>query len=165
MKKVISALFVAMLMVTLLSGGVTVSAERESEEFIPVYTIEDLYNIRNDMDANYRLMNDIDLTEATAKGGDWDFEGRGWNPIGSNNVYGNEPFTGIFDGDNHTVKGMRIEITKFPDGTGDVVYIGLFANVSGEIKNLNMEGGIISVSTSCTVYAGSVGGACGNEKV
>ena len=57
------------------------------EGYIGVYTIEDLYCVRNDLTANYILMNDIDLSEATAEGGDWNYGGRGWNPIGSDNIY------------------------------------------------------------------------------
>lgn len=135
------------------------AAGEESDEFIPVRTIEDLYNIRDDLNANYRLMNDIDLTEATAKGGDWDFMGNGWNPIGSNDVYGDGTFTGIFDGGDHTIKGMRIEVAEWPAGTGDGVYLGLFARVSGEIRNLHMESGKIeNVIGRETVYVGSIAG-------
>ena len=60
-----SALTAAMLVLNLsgMTPAVQVAGE-ESEEFIPIRTIEELYNIRNDLDGNYRLMNDIDLTEA-----------------------------------------------------------------------------------------------------
>ena len=148
----------------------TAALEEDTEEFIPVYTIEDLYNIRNDLDANYRLMNDIDLTEATAKGGDWDFMGNGWNPIGSNDVYGGETFTGIFDGGGHTIKGMRIEVAKWPAGVDKTVFLGLFARVSGKVYSLSISGSIeITVNLwsiidtgrynySMYVYAGGIAG-------
>ena len=41
------------------------------EGYTPIYTIDDLYAVRNDLSGNYILMNDIDLSE-TAPGGDWD---------------------------------------------------------------------------------------------
>ena len=87
-----------------------------SDGFIEIRTIEDLYNVRDDLTANYILMNDIDRTEATAKGGDWDFMGNGWNPIGSNDIYSNEEFSGIFDGNGHKINGLRIDVTTLPFG-------------------------------------------------
>ena len=162
--------FLLTLVIMLESGdlpfaGLSASAEKmptvaeDTEEFIPVYTIEDLYNIRDDLDANYRLMNDIDLTQATAEGGDWDFMGNGWNPIGSNDVYGGETFTGIFDGDGHSIIGMRIEVNNWPGGTGEYAYLGLFARVSGEIRDLHMESGTIeNTDEYFNVYAGSIAG-------
>lgn len=128
-------------------------AGEESEEFIPIRTIEELYNIRNDLDGNYRLMNDIDLTEATAKGGDWDYMGNGWNPIGSNDVYGAEAFTGTFDGDGHAIIGMRIEVTTWPAGAGDEVFLGLFARIDGgTVKNLVLTDGNVSNPTPKKMY-------------
>jgi len=136
----------------------TASLEEDTEDFIPVYTIEDLYNIRNDLEANYRLMNDIDLTEATAEGGDWDFEGRGWNPIGSDNIYAADKiFSGIFDGDGHTIIGMRIDTNNSrPQGSSNI-YAGLFSNLSGEVRNLNLINCNISIYNSPDkIYVGSL---------
>jgi hypothetical protein len=42
-------------------------------EYQEIRTIADLYAIRDNLRGNYILMNDIDLSEATAKGGSWDF--------------------------------------------------------------------------------------------
>ena len=50
-------------------------------EITEISTVEDLYMINFDLAGNYKLINDIDLSEATAKDGDWDFGGRGWEPI------------------------------------------------------------------------------------
>ncbi|MCM1364999.1 MAG: hypothetical protein NC122_06150 [Faecalibacterium sp.] len=130
------------------------------EGYIGVYTIEDLYCVRNDLTANYILMNDIDLSEATAEGGDWNFGGRGWNPIGSNDVYGSSAFSGIFDGNNYSIKGMNININKksLPSGTSGYIYIGLFSRVSGIIKNLKVFGDItvFSVSDYKDYYIGTI---------
>jgi hypothetical protein len=105
----------------------------EEHPFVEVYTILDLYNIRYNLDGNYILMNDIDLTAATAEGGDWDFDGRGWNPIGGEDIYSNSAFSGIFDGNGHSIKGMRINLTNSnaPSGIVKETNIGLFANVTG----------------------------------
>ena len=62
----------------------SVSAEESIPDgYTPIRTIEDLYGINNDLSGNYILMNDIDMTEDTAPGGDWDINGTGWEPIGS----------------------------------------------------------------------------------
>ena len=99
-----------------------------------IRTIEDLYSIRNNLSGNYILMNDIDLTEATAQGGDWD-SGKGWTPIGDED----NPFIGSFDGNRNSIIGLRSQ-------TG-----GLFYSIkNATIKNLdiiqaNVVGGTIAV--------------------
>lgn len=164
MKKILSIVLVLVLSLgsfSLASFAATDTTEHLTEVpegYVGVYTIEDLYCVRNDLTANYILMNDIDLTEATAEGGDWDFYGNGWNPIGSKDVYGNSEFKGIFDGNGYAVKGMRIEINNIPSGTGDM-YLGLFSSVSGTIKNLTVEGNIYaSVKRNNNLYIGGIAG-------
>lgn len=133
--------------------------------FVPIYTIADLYNIRDDLTANYILMNDIDLTEATAKGGDWDYDGRGWNPIGSDDVYSNSAFTGEFDGNGHSIIGMRI-VVNGDDGVGTSRYVGLFANNKGEISNLSIESVYVNIydtSMNTTWYSGAICGTNSGE--
>lgn len=110
------------------------------KEFTPIYTVADLYNVRNDLTANYILMNDIDLSVATADGGDYDFNGNGWNPIGSNDIYDDLEFSGIFNGNGYTISGMRIALSALPSGSNAYgIYLGLFANVSGTVKNLKIR--------------------------
>ncbi len=93
------------------------------EGYKPVYDIGDLYSIRDDLSANYILMNDIDMSVDTAEGGDYD-RGNGWEPI--------QNFKGDFDGNGYRILGMHI----FGD-TGDK-RVGLFGSTSGTIKNLGM---------------------------
>ena len=139
---------------------VTVSAADdepvEPTEFEEISTVEDLYMINFDLAGNYKLMNDIDLSEDTAQGGDWDFGGRGWEPIGSNGIYsGSTPFTGTFDGNGFEITGLQIRVNSLPSGTG-TSYVGLFANNAGTIKNLTVSG---SISASAqTYYVGAVAG-------
>lgn len=162
MKKFLSIVLVILLsfscfsMVSFAETNTTEHLTEVPEGYVGVYTVEDLYCVRNNLAANYILMNDIDLTEATAKGGDWDFYGNGWNPIGSNDIYGSLVFSGTFDGNGYAVKGMRIEINKIPSGTKDL-HLGLFSYVSGTIKNLTVEGSIYaSVSRNYGLHAGSI---------
>lgn len=117
----------------------------DGESYIEIRTVEDLYFVRNNLTANYILMNDIDLTEATKVGGDWDFMGNGWNPIGSNDVYGFGKFSGTFNGNGHKITGLRINATKYPSGATSPSYVGLFSSVSGTVKNLTVEGSVRSV--------------------
>ncbi len=135
--------------------------------FNEIKTIEDLYNIRLDLSANYILMNDIDLTEATAVGGDWDYDGKGWNPIGSNDIYDDIAFSGIFDGNGYSIIGMRINLTSanVPSGAGSNTYAGLFTNIIGEVRNLNIKNvNIESVYASDDSYVGAIS-ACNNGTI
>ncbi len=166
MKKVTS-LFLALLMIfSSIPFSVSVFAEEgeAEEEIIPVYTIEDLYAINNNMSGHYVLMNDIDMTEATAEGGDWDYMGNGWDPIGSGGAYKDTAFTGVFDGNGYEIVGMRIDISEsnLPSGVGDMC-IGLFSKNNGTIKNLGISGGEITVTLTNKTggsycYIGSVVG-------
>lgn len=139
---------------------VTVSAADdepvEPTEFEEISTVEDLYMINFDLAGNYKLMNDIDLSEATAKGGDWDYVGNGWEPIGSKGIYSNStPFTGTFDGNGFEIKGLRIDYKTNPSGTGSA-YVGLFSANTGTIKNLTVSG---SITASLNAYeVGTIAG-------
>ncbi len=86
--------------------------------FIPVYDSMDLYCVRFDLSGKYILMSDIDLTDDIAPGGDLELESRGWDPIGGEGRYTNLAFTGVFDGNGHTISGMWINIDETFTGTG-----------------------------------------------
>lgn len=161
MKKTISLLLVLIMSFSCFSlvsfAETTKTAEHLTEVpegYIGVYTVEDLYFVRNDLTANYILMNDIDLSEATAEGGEWNYGGRGWNPIGSNDIYSNGAFSGVFEGNNYSITGLNIDIDSYPVGTGNNVYVGLFANVSGTVRNLTVEGRITTERTKTYSYSG-----------
>ena len=91
------------------------------EGYTPIYTIDDLYAVRNNLSGKYILMNDIDLS-ATAPGGDWD-SGNGWKPIGG---LGESNFNGVFDGNGHVIKNMHIYGELDPN----TKYVGLFGDCS-----------------------------------
>ena len=101
-----------------------------------IHTVEDLFYINIQKNATYELMEDIDLSEWTAAGGEIDWYGNGWKPI---------DFEGVFEGNGHTVKGMRIEINNKDNSSPygyAVRYAGLFGQNNGTIKNLTVEGEI-----------------------
>ena len=141
------------LTVTCYDREITFTVNVSELPYKEIRTIEDLYNIRNDLAGNYILMNDIDLTEATAEGGDYDYEGRGWNPIGSNDIYEDREFSGIFNGNGYSIIGMRIDAVTNPTGTPATNYGGLFTNVTGKIKNLHMKN--VNISHGLT-YSGAI---------
>jgi hypothetical protein len=121
--------------VTPVSGNITYVAQfNETANFIPITTAQELSNIRNNLTATYRLMNDIDLESAE------------WQPIGTAST----PFSGTFIGNQFTISNLTITQTQ--------TYVGLFANNSGTIKNLKLGNVQINVtgSISSFIYAGSL---------
>lgn len=75
----------------------------------------------------YRLTRDISLGTNS---------GEPWIPIGTEE----KPFTGILDGDGHTISGLYAG--SIHDSDGRTRYNGLFAYNGGTIKNLTVEGTI-----------------------
>lgn len=88
------------------SVGLISLTPMEDEDTHYIYTAEDFNAIRNDLDGNYILMNDIDLSMYSEN----------WEPIGSykENV-GIEAsgFSGHFNGNGHTIYGFNV--SKFDD--------------------------------------------------
>ena len=79
-------------------------------------------------DGYYYLTTDIDLSSDISENGDFYDDGKGWTPIGNAST----PFTGIFDGQGHTVKNLTINRTTS--------YIGLFGCASGaKFYDLTLE--------------------------
>ncbi len=155
MRRLASILSITALIV-ILSVAVKANAQITDERdipkgYTPIYTIEDLYGINNDLRGNYILMADIDMSE-TAEGGDWDF-GYGWRPIGyEREAYDNvETFSGIIDGNGHRITNLCFY------GSLPYRFIGLIAESYGTIKNLALENISISIlSDSKTLYCGGI---------
>ena len=93
---------------------------------------------------------------------DIDLDGHEWTPIGFvdvNNTY--FEFAGVFDGNNHTIKGMSI--TKHNNKN---IHVGLFGcnySNSFQVKNLRVEGdikltNITGIYDGGSVYAGGIVG-------
>ena len=113
-----------------------------------------LNNVRNHLDAHFKMVADIVFTEADfAEGGEFYNDGQGWEPIGGN---GSTTFTGVFDGDEHTITGL------YCNRSGDGVQCaGLFGYNKGIIHNLGIEDGDISsktLSSDTSSYAGGIAG-------
>ena len=119
-----------------------VLGDKDWTGYIEITDAGDLMKIGNvvgsPLNGKYYLSDDIDITSE-------DFA-----PIGSIS----DPFTGIFDGDGHTIFiDIRIE-----GGTGDV-YAGLFACIGGAtIRDLNVTGDVYADSDGSLVCAGGIAG-------
>ena len=74
-----------------------------------------------------------------------DLTGEAWTPIGSES----NPYTGTFDGQNHTISGMTIENAES--------YSGLFGKVTGTVRDFTVTGSITGDET-----VSRVGGAVGS---
>ncbi|MFP4116918.1 MAG: hypothetical protein ACLFQ8_01290 [Candidatus Aenigmatarchaeota archaeon] len=107
--------------------------EGEHEDSVPIRNWNDLDDIRNDLNKNYVLKNNLDsdtpgyeeVAGRDANGG------QGWEPIGEqkNHNY----FMGEFDGQGHTISGLYIDRANEDN-------VGLFGYVSeGEIRNIGVE--------------------------
>ena len=93
----------------------------------------------------FKLVNDIDLNNIL------------WTPIGySNNKL--TVFSGIFDGDNNKIHNLKIQ-----DSTN--TFNGLFARTKGTIKNLGIESGSVSSTTSSNDVGGILGSAIENSQI
>lgn len=94
-----------------------------------------LNNVRNHLDANFKLVRDIEFTEADfAEGGEFYNNGQGWVPMGTMT----QPFTGILDGNGYNIKGLYCNVSD-----ESCLFIGLFAYNKGTIQNLNIYGDFI----------------------
>lgn len=138
MKRILSLILCFVLILALLPGMLgarSLAAESIPEGFIPISTPEDLFLARYDLTANYILTADIDLTEALAEGGSLYDKTNGWISLGYSPTEAQRvAFTGIFDGNGHSIRGM---LTK---GAG----AGFIWTNKGTIKNLTIADGSYS---------------------
>jgi len=105
-----------------------IDADADTVAGIAIRNAEELMKIGRDnaypMDGDYTLVADIDLTEV-----------ENFTPIGGSEsecgiVEGKNVFTGTFDGRNHTIVGLSIDVS-----TTARVHVGLFGSVGSPDKN------------------------------
>jgi flagellin-like protein len=127
------------------SVTVVSALEGESSSVIEVGNLAQLQAMQEDLDADYKLIRDIEASETE----NWN-NGQGFDPVGTYDYYeANSEFTGSFDGQNHTISNLYIN---------RVNYIGLFGTIDagGEVKNV----GVINVNITGEL---KVGGLVGNS--
>ena len=104
--------------------------------------------------ADLKAFRDMANAEASSKlcatlTADIDLGGEAWTPFEPSSGYVSEAYAGTFDGANHTIKGLSVNLTS---STG----AGLFGTVCGAtIKNLKVEG---NVSASGSAFVGGIVG-------
>lgn len=122
-------------------------------DVIEISTAEQLAGLASEVNsgntyANYtvKLVIDIDLNN------------RDWTPIGRVIGYPSVSFSGVFDGDGHTIYNLKVT----DETTEDQATAGLFGSLNGTIKNLNLK----NVNVSSVHYASAlVGYTSGNSSV
>ena len=143
LKKCLLQIFFVGLFAFAFQMNVSAQVDEAPDGYKEIHNIADLMGIRNDPSGNYILMNDIDMTEETQKGGSWD-SGMGWTPI--------ETFSGNLDGNGYRIKGMTIY--------GEAVEnVGLFGKLDGAtIMNLGVIDVNIDVERNGDLNAGAIAG-------
>ena len=93
---------------------------------------------------HFRLMRDLDISK------DENAQLADWTPIGN----ADHPFTGVFDGNGHTITGLRINNTNQN-------YAGLFGRaVNATIHNLVIQDPYLNAKDYVGVLLGSAGDGC-----
>ena len=104
--------------------------------------------------ADLKAFRDMANAEASSKlcatlTADIDLGGEAWTPFEPSSGYVSEAYAGTFDGANHTIKGLSVNLTSNAGA-------GLFGTVCGAtIKNLKVEG---NVSASNSAFVGGIVG-------
>lgn len=123
-----------------------------------IATKEHLNNVRNHLDAYYKMISDIVFTEADfAENGDFYNKGKGWNPIGESYE---SRFLGVFDGNGFAIVGL-CSVGIYTLGSRAPL-LGLFSISEGTIMNLAMTGGSVTI-TSSSYSNKTVGGIVGRN--
>ncbi len=132
------------------AGNAEEAVQQIPEGYTAISNIAELYAIRNNPSGKYILMNDIDMTEDTKEGGDWE-QGNGWEAI--------ETFSGVFDGNGYRIIGMHI-FGEVEEGKR----LGLFAETEQAkicnlgIKDCNIDITCNSNKTNKGYYIGGIVG-------
>ena len=152
MRKIISILYSFLLMTSIFVSSSSssfatahfVGGDGSSSNPYLIKTAEQLHAMRNEPDAHYALLSDIDVSELI---GDQENpnplfnNGLGWLPIGSSDT----PFTGFLDGRGYAITGLFIHIQSDYDSE---VLLGLFGVLDQAfIYNLDVDAHFISESS------------------
>ncbi len=119
------------------------SVEEVPEGYVGITDAQGLKDMANDLAGNYILMADIDM------------EGEEWTPIGLGTTTATE-FTGIFEGNYHTISNLTINSTN--------QYVGMFGSINGgTVQNLILENANITGAYPVNNYA-YIGGIAGYSR-
>ena len=112
---------------------------------VKISSYEDLLLLNTYKNAEFELINDIDLT------------GKNWTPVGTQS----EPFTGKLNGNGKTIKGL-----SFDTSSQTSTYYGLFGFIKGgEFSNIIFEDfSFVSENISKSYYVGALFGSSYNSE-
>ena len=130
------------------NGKFLILIEAPAAGSIPISTRAELENIKNNLNGNYHLTADIDLSGAE------------WVPIGNSGLL-KDCFAGVFDGQGFVISNLTITGEKYG-------YNGLFGcTSSATIKNVGMEGTNIDINATSgsSFYAGAICGYDGAQDI
>ena len=143
---------------------------------VDIYTLEDLDAIRNNLNASYELRANLDFNDRlsyadTRNMSEWAADearsNPGWVPIPAS---GNFSFSGVFDGNGHTISNLYINT----EGQDDK---GLFSMLGdgGEIKNVRLlniyvqgnrrVGGLVGVNSGTIISSHVTGTVRGSHNI
>lgn len=94
-----------------------------------IESVEQLDAIRNDLDAHYALISDVDVSSLIGELDGLDplyNDGRGWNPIGDRL----HPFKGSIDGRGHNISGLVFYV---PESDSNTYELGLFGGLENAL--------------------------------
>lgn len=121
------------------TGGGDTEGVTIPEGYIAITNADELNAVRNNLSAKYILLNNIDLADSPHNN-DTD----GWSPLGE---VLEEPFIGIFDGNDKTISNLKVKTTSD--------FAGLFGIVqNAEIKDLSLS----NVSVEGVMATGALAG-------
>lgn len=109
--------------------GVNTAQAQQSTEITDWH---DLDAVRDGLDEEYVLVNDLDETTSGYDEQVADPDGS-WEPIGDWDIDEDVEFSGTFDGNGHEI--AELEITR-----PDQEYVGLFAGITGTITDVTLAG-------------------------
>lgn len=155
MKKLLATILSIILIISIVPVSAISASAQENDgsnnsevEYTEIYTAADLDAVRFNMSGNYIMMNDIDLTETD--------EFKNWKPIGTDDERKIiENFSGVFDGNGYAITGINM----LPTSEGTKRYFGLFGQVTGIVRNLNLKNVYTNMQLSYTYdycYTGGI---------
>ncbi len=146
MKRIISLILSVMMVINMIpvhAFAATVS-QWNWDGYTPISSQAELQAIANDLDGKYYLTQDISLSGS-------------FSVIGSSS----QPFTGVLDGNGHSIKNMTINYS----GTAVNDRVGLFSTNNGIIRNLTISSATVNVTSfynsslpTATVHVGFIAG-------
>lgn len=150
-KRILSLFLCMLLLLSLFPASVFAASSKVTGDFINsidqldlvpdgytgIYSQSQLREIASDPDGLYILMEDIELNN--------------WIPI----CQSDNPFTGVFEGNGHTITGIDIT-TEWEKG--ETMYLGLFSNVdNARIADLKVSG---QITVTMISSSGKISGTC-----